>query len=209
MVVVVPQAVVPDDVPGTGAFRDFLDLRTAVIEYVQRPDVADVFTRFVALAESRLNRTLRMREQVKTVTLTVTSGVAALPEDFAEMIGLYAPGGGEYVQQTSQQVNAGGCYYAIEGGNIVAPHIAGDVEVSYYAMLPPLSASTTTTNWLLTRYPDIYLYGVGFEAAKHVRDAELAQASKFMLDDAIATARSDDFDARYSRARVRVSGVTP
>lgn len=209
MVVVVPQAVVPDDVPGTGAFRDFLDLRTAVIEYVQRPDVADVFTRFVALAESRLNRTLRMRDQLKTVTLTITGGVAALPEDFAEMFGLYAPGGGEYVQQTGQQVNAGGCYYAIEGNKIVAPRIAGDVEVSYYAMLPPLSASTTTTNWLLTRYPDIYLYGVGFEAAKYVRDAELAQASKFMLDDAIATARSDDFDARYSRARVRVSGVTP
>lgn len=209
MVVVVPQAVIPDDVPGTGAFRDFLDLRTAVIEYVQRPDVADVFTRFVALAESRLNRTLRMREQVKTVTLTIASGVAALPEDFAEMIGLYGSGGGEYVQQTGQQVKDGGRYYAIEGGNIVAPNIAGDVEASYYAMLPPLSATPTTSNWLLNRYPDIYLYGVGFEAAKYVRDAELAQASKFMLDDAIATARSDDFDARYSRARVRVSGVTP
>ena len=209
MTVVVPQAVVPDDTPGTGAFRDFLDLRTAVVEYVQRPDAVDVFPRFVALAESRLNRTLRMRDQITTTTLTITDGVAVLPTDFAEMIGLYAPGGGEYVQQSSQRVNDGGRYYAIEGGNVVAPQIAGEVEMSYYAMLPPLSASITTTNWLLTKYPDIYLYGVGFEAAKYVRDAELAQASKFLMDDAIATARSDDFDARYSRARVRVAGVTP
>ena len=209
MVVVVPQAIVPDDLPGTGAFRDYLDLRTAVVEHVQRPDIADVFPRFVALAESRLNRTLRMREQVTTVTLTIGDGAVDLPADFAEMIGVFTAGGAEYVQQSSGRVRSGGSYYSIEGAQIVAPEISGDVIVSYYATLAPLSATLTTTNWLLARYPDVYLYAVGFEAAKYARDAELAQASKFMMDDAIETAKADDAKARYSRARVRVAGVTP
>ena len=210
MVVVVPQAIVPDDTAGTGAFRDFLDLRTAVLEHVQRPDIADVFPRMVALAESRFNRLLRMREQMKTVTLTLTDKAVDLPADFSELIGVYGAGGMEYVQQSPQRVaSTGNCYYSIEGAQLIAPSIGGDLTVSYYATLPPLTATLTTSNWLLARYPDIYLYGVGFEAAKYARDAELAQLSKFMLDDAIATAMTDDTRARYSRARVRVAGVTP
>lgn len=209
MVVVVPQAIIPDDLPGTGAFRDFLDLRTAVVEYVARPDIADVFGRFVGLAESRFNRLLRMREQIVSTTLTVSDGAVSLPADYQEIIGVFRPDGGEYVQQSVQKVAEGWYYYAVNGSQIIAPKIEGDVRVDYYASIPPLAATLTTTNWLLERYPDVYLYGVGFEAAKYVRDAELAQASKFLMDDAVATARADDTQARYARSRVRVAGVTP
>lgn len=210
MVVVVPQAISPEELSITTAFRDFLDLRTAVVEYVKRPDIADVFPRLLAMAESRLNRDLRMREQMTTTTLSLIDGVVDLPDDFAEMLGVFNGTGQEYVQQSLQHIaSRSSCNYSIEGGQIVAPLIGGDLTVSYYAKIPPLAETLTTTNWLLERYPDVYLYGVGFEASKYVRDSDLAQASKFMLDDSISTAMADDTRARFSRTRVRVAGVTP
>ena len=187
-------------------FADLLDLRTAVIEQVGRPDIADVFPRFVAMAESRLNRSLRMREQISNAVIAFSSGAGSLPSDFSEMIGLFAPSGAEYVQQSPQHMN--GYTYSIQSGQIVSPLIGGDANALYYATIPALVAMTDS-NWLLDRYPDIYLYAVAFEAAKHGRDKELAGDMRGLMDDAIATAKGDDEAARYSRARVRVAGCTP
>lgn len=207
MVVVVPGSYAPPSSFGAGAFNDFLDLRTAVIEHVRNPGISDVFPRLVALAESRLNRTLRMREQIVNGTITMASGRAALPDNYAEMIGLYSANGCEYLQQSPQHKR--GYWYSVQGGEIVAPCIAGTLQMDFYSTIPPLGDSITTSNWLLLKYPDVYLYSVAFEAAKYLRDAELAAQTKGLMDDAIATAKGDDESARYSRARVRVAGVTP
>ena len=61
------------------AFDDFLDLRTGVFEQIGRSDIADVFPRLTKLAEARLNRELRCREQITEATLTFSGGVASLP----------------------------------------------------------------------------------------------------------------------------------
>jgi Tol biopolymer transport system component len=187
-------------------FADLLDLRTAVIEQVGRPDIADVFPRFVAMAESRLNRSLRMREQISNAVIAFYDGTGSLPDDFSEMIGLFAPNGAEYVQQSPQHMT--GYTYSVRSGLIVSPLISGDATALYYATIPALEAMTDS-NWLLERYPDIYLYSVAFEAAKHGRDKEMAGDMRGLMDEAIATAKADDDTARYSRARVRVAGCTP
>lgn len=209
MTVVIPEPEGADVLPGTEAFRDYIDLRTAVVEMVGRPDIADVFPRLIGLAESRLNRDLRMREQIATATVVFTAGRGTIPTGLREIIGIYSPNGHEYVQQTPQRVAQGGYYYSLEGSEIVAPRFEGDMRVDYYATIPPLSASVTTTNWLLDLYPDLYLYATGFEAAKYVRDGELIQTTKMLLDDALNSARADDERTRYARARVRVAGCTP
>ena len=210
MVVVVPESSSPPSPTAlTAAFQDWIDLRTAVIEIVDNPGIADVFPRLLALAESSLNRTLRFRDQIKTATITFTDGVAALPLDFAEAIALYASTGYEYVQQAPQTVRANGCYYSIENSSLVSEGISGDLTFQYYASLPPLGETVTTSNWLLQRYPDIYLYAVGLEAAKYVKSGDLIQSTREALGEAIVTARGDDSRARYSRAKVRVAGVTP
>lgn len=207
MVVVVPGSYPPPVTFDAGALADFLDLRTAVIEHVSNPGIADVFPRLVALAESRFNRTLRMREQITNTTLTMTAGRGPLPANFAEMIGIYDGSGAEYLMQSPQHRH--GYYYSIQGSEVVAANITGSLAMDYYAMIPPLGSSITTSNWLLARYPDVYLYAVSFEAAKYAHDAELAMAAKGLMDDAIALAKGDDEAARYSRSCVRVAGPTP
>lgn len=194
------------------AFADLLDLRTAVVEQVGRADIVDVFPRLVRLAEAGFNRNIRTKEQIATATLTFASGVAALPSDFAEAIGLYNASGYEYVQQPVQAtraINGAGSFYSIAGSNITVNGYDGDLTLQYYATLPTITDGMTDTNWLLTKYPGVYLYGVALEAAKHLRDAEMGKAYAALLRQELDDLSADDFRARYSRARVRLQGVTP
>lgn len=193
------------------AFTDYLDLRTAVLEQVGDTSLSDVFDRLTKLAEARLNRELRLSDQITETTLTISGGSAALPSDFLEMIGVYNGSGYEYVAQPSQANRTTGpqSYYGIEGGNLVTKGPDGDRTIQYYAAIPTLTTSLTTTNWLLAKYPAVYLYAVAFEAAKHKRDAELAGQMGGLMNDEISAARADDDRKRYARARVRVQGVNP
>lgn len=190
-------------------FADLLDLQVAVVEHVGRPDIVDVFPRLVKMAEVGFSRKLRTRDQVTSALLSAAEGTVALPDDFAEMIGVYDANGDEYMQQTMQAAQvAGNNYYTISAlsggdGDLM------DVEIHYYATIPTIADSMTATNWLLAKHPGLYLYGVGLEAAKHIRDGELIQATKMALDMEYQDIRSDDENARYSRARVRVAGPTP
>lgn len=189
------------------AFSDYLDLRTAVVEMVGDAGIADVFDRLTKLAEARFNRDLRTRFQVSQVTLTVAEGVAALPGDFAEAIGVYDAQGREYIGQTLQMQRAGGAYYSLDG-SLLRGH-DGDVTLEYYAKVPTLTERMEASNWLLEQYPDAYLYGVSVEAAKYRRDVDGARALEAMREMAVSDIRADDSRARYSRARVRVKGPTP
>lgn len=188
------------------AFSDYLDLRTAVLEMAGRTDITDVFDRFTLLAESRLNRELRCRDQITQTTVTVSGGSAALPSDFREMIGVYDANGCEFVQQPPQAVKpTGNSFYSIENGNIVGKD--SEYTVQYYAAIPTLTTSLTTTNWLLAKYPEVYLYAITAEAAKYPPiQTELVPAFENYRDDAITDAQADDHRQRYSRARVRLQG---
>lgn len=180
------------------AFADYLDLRTAVIEMVGKPDIADVFDRLTKLAETRLNRELRMRQQVVETTVTITAGSAPLPSDYAEIIGVYDQSGREFLTKTLQDVQ--------DDDTTVSD---GEYGLQYYAKLPTLTTNPTTTNWLLSEYPDLYLYAVGHEAARHVRDVELIEVTGGLRQQALDEASGNDDASRWARARVRVKGPTP
>ena len=189
---------------------DYLDLQTAVIEQVANPDIADVMPRFVAFAETRLNRELRTRDMMAQAAITIASGVAPLPTGFLEAVGLFAANGCEYVQQPIHAVKDGldHGFYAVQGGNIMC-NADGAKVLDYYTALPSLNASITATNWLLAKYPALYLAAVSYEAAKHLRDIDGAQALRAIYDMELSDARADDSRARYSRARVVIQGDTP
>lgn len=191
------------------AFSDYLDLRTAALELVGRTDIADTFDRAVKMAEARLNRELRTRAQIAESALTVSGGTAALPSDFLEVIALYDGSGLEMPVQTTRFARSTWqtAFHAISGSSLVGPD--GDVTLQYYAALPSLTSSMTASNWLLQRYPDLYLYAAASEAAKQARDVEGAQAFEALRAQALAGVMADDSAARYARAAVRVVGVTP
>lgn len=191
------------------AFSDYLDLRTAVIEQVGNPGIADVFDRLTQLAEARFNRKLRTREQIETTMLTLSGNVATLPADFLEVIGVYGANGYELTGQTLQRTEGMNwrSYYSI--GNTEINGNDGEITFQYYATIPTLTTGLNASNWLLAKYPEAYLYGVGYEAATYLKDVEQAQIAMALRDESLQEIEADDNLARYARANVRVKGCTP
>ena len=176
------------------AFQNIIDLRFAVSDTVGNRTISDVFPRLVSLAENDINTRLRTRWQIRDTVLTFDASEAALPPDFLDMIRIKGCGAGEY-QVTSWA--------------IVMPRAQGDRDAQYYARIPTLTCSPTACNWLLQRYPNVYLYGVALEAAKFLKDVDLATTTAGLYGDALRQLQIDDERARYSISKTRVRGLTP
>lgn len=177
---------------------DFLDLRLAVSDHVGNRAISDVFPILVQMAESDLNSRLRTRQQIVEATLTFEDGVSPLPPDYMELISV--------TDVCGRPLHPA---YQADGFNFTLPGYSGDITIRYYACLPTLTSSPTASNWLLKRYPAIYLYGVGLQAAKHLKDVELAQATDQLYSYALSSLTNDDYRARWSNQKVRIQGVTP
>lgn len=125
-------------------------------------------------------------------------------------MGVFDGAGVEYVQQPVQALQGAQSrgYYAVSGSSIIAKNDE-TLSLIYYAKVPTLTTSLTTSNWLLQKHPGVYLYGVGLEAAKYLRQVDVAEATASFLDMEIKDANGQDAQERYGRSRVRVQGPTP
>lgn len=193
-------------------FSSYDELKTAIAEWLARPGDATLTPfvgAFVTLAESRLNRRLRVRAMEATTTLTLAGALTALPTDFLELKGVRLAGGGRTVlpyappmvlDAVEQRTPSGRPrLHTLCGESLrVAPAPDGpqDVELTYYRRLPALSASQPS-NWLLAAAPDVYLYGSLLEAAPFLMSDERLpvwsaafEAALRSLTDADATGRS-------------------
>lgn len=194
------------------AFADALDLKFAVADHVGNRSISDVWPRLVQMAETQLNQRLRTLWQVKDATLDFSDGAADLPADFLEMLSVYGivgsqlhsgPRGDQRLPGTSFST------YSIGDGKIYIRGYGGDRDIQYYAKIPTLSSSLSATNWLLERYPETYLYAVALQAAKWLKDVDLAQATDQLYGYAIQAIKIDDERARWGNGVVRVQGITP
>jgi len=194
------------------AFADYLDLRFAVGDYVGNRNISDVMPRLVQMAESRLNRELRTTWQVKDGTLAFNEGAATLPADFLEMLHVYGLNGHQIKSgPLSDYQRPGSSFdrYEIQGNSITIRGFSGGRQFQYYAKLPTLTASASASNWLLEQFPDVYLYAVGLEAAKFLKDLELVQVTDAMLRQSLKSVKIDDERHRWSNTSVRIGGPTP
>lgn len=181
----------------------YLDLKTAVADYLQRSDLTSFIPTFIELATVRLSDELRTPEMEAVATTTITGEWTALPINF-RAIKLFEAGGKvlEYATpwQLQKLVQASATptvpVYTIQDMQFrVYPFpTSTTVELTYYASIPAMSVSTDT-NWLLTKRPDVYL------------QASLAQARLFLHDDerlAAAEAFTDKYIAEANRAARRI-----
>lgn len=171
--------------------QDFLELRLAVADLVGTRSISDVLPSLTRRAETVLNRRLRTMWQVAEFTPAWADNEAALPDDFLQL-----------VNSTN--------LLTIGAGTITRkPYYTCPADLAYYAALPTITTGPTDTNWLLTQYENAYLYAVGVEAAKHLRQPEVAMTTQAMLDGEIQAIKIEDDRARYSHRSVRVAGLTP
>ena len=63
----------------------YATLKSDVAGWLLRDDLTTAIPSFVRLAEASIRRDLRIRQMLRTYTLTISAQSQALPEDFMEM----------------------------------------------------------------------------------------------------------------------------
>jgi hypothetical protein len=204
------------------ALDTYANVQTAIITHAFRTgdtDFAAAVPDFITMTESRINRVLRVREMEESATISVSVGYGWLPDDYLEFrrvvantspttpLELVTPdfAAGEYRTTYSGYPS----HFTIIGDRIrVFPSTDATLAMNYYAKIPALSA-TNTTNWLLTKAPELYLYGGLVEAGPFMMDDAAAARYAALFQKAMSDLMSADTGARYARATMRVSGPTP
>ena len=176
---------------------------------------ADALVDCIARAEAKINRKVRLREMEQLATATYqTSGKAiedrriALPTDYVEWLDLRW-------KKASQDDTA------YREAIFVAPEriheYYGRNDELWYTLRSQIEFNRSTdgeeyelmmhyikqwdiasdaTNWLLTNYPDAYLYGACMEVSIHLRDKEAGAAYRVLFEEALA-----ELDALSERGR--------
>lgn len=204
------------------ALDTYAALQASVIRYAFRDgdtDFASAVPDFITLTESRINRELRVAEMEAAATITLTNSAGTLPTDYLEFrrvvantspttpLELVTPdfAAGEYGTTYSGYP----VHFTITGNTItVFPSTTATIALRYYQKVPALSDSNTT-NWLLAKAPEIYLYGALVEAGPFMMDDAAAARYAALFQKAMRDLMSADTGARYARATMRVSGPTP
>ena len=175
------------------AITTYGELKTAVSSWLHRSDLTANVPDFIAMAEWRVARDLRVQQLITTssVTISAAGNSVALPSGFLELVNCQIASGAElsYVPpDTIDRISGAGTpwVYTLLGQNIqVGPSwtAGGNLSLSYYKKETQLSDSTTT-NWYITNVPDALLYG------------SLLEASPFLLADT----RIDVWQRFYDRS---------
>lgn len=188
------------------------ELISSVSDWLHRSDLSNVIEDYITLCEARLNRNLRVQEMIqRSSTPTIPQDpYLELPDDYLQLQNIEVDASPnfplKYVTPTvmdrkyrtdaQKQPTA----YTLIGNQIqlgLVPDAVYTIEIAYYAKIPALT-DANTTNWLLTKYPDIYLYGCLLLGKAYVQDEQRIAIWKAGYDEAIAELKSSDKKAKHS-----------
>lgn len=171
------------------SITNYSELQAAMASWLNRGDLSANIIDFITLAEAQLSTDLKTRLMEAKVTLSTVAGTktVALPTDMLEMRRLQVVG--TYNQPLSYRspdelsidyasnMSAQPIVFTVVGGNIELapiPDAVYSLELTYQQRIPALSVSNTT-NWLLTNWPNAYLYASLMASAPFIMsDARLA-----------------------------------
>lgn len=161
-------------------------LKTSIGNWLNREDLTSQIPDFISLAEARFNRELRVNAMVQRDYTTATLDYVALPTDWlqAVTIAVTSPADTysalsyvsteEYNDLRKDGMTGTPRYFTIIDDNILLLPWPGSnvtVELIYYGQIEALSDSNTS-NWLLARSPDLYLYTSLLQAEAYLQNDE-------------------------------------
>ena len=194
---------------------NYTELQSAVTGWLHRTNLAANVPDFIALAEARLARDLRLQRMITTSTLSTVASTptVALPTGWLEWrrLRLQAPAQGlEYLSATqwaekyAYSDTGAPLHYLVEGQELrlgPTPDAVYSIDVQFYKM--PDALSVTASNWLLTAHPGLYLWAALAEAAPFMAADQRVQLweTKYQAD--LLAARAADARAMSSGSNLR------
>ena len=183
------------------AIANYTDLQSAIADFLNRDDLANVIPTFVEMAEAALNRDLRHWRNENRAVAPVAARYNALPSDFVEPIRMELAGDktkvsliSHYEMQMLREANRDAAgkpvNYNITQGEIElypTPDGTYQLEMYYYGKIPSLASAASGTNQILTNFPDAYLYGSLVHTAPYLGDDQRLQVWGAMYQNIIET----------------------
>jgi hypothetical protein len=184
------------------AFTSYDNLKTNIADYLARSDLNDKIPMFVALAEKRLNRDLRLRQTLQQSTYTLDSGFQVpTPSDFLEMKDIHIDANPiinldfKTVSQFYRLANVSGSgnpinYTLVSNNFVLAPRPTGSsvINMTYYK-IPKILSDTNPSNEYLDVCPDLLLY------------ASLVESAPFLMNDE----RLTTWESLYTRGLTSIT----
>lgn len=180
---------------------DYASLKTEAAEWAWRTgdteftDRLDVILQMVGARFNRKLPDLRVMEEEAALTGTVDADTVSLPSDYIDPISLHLTTFGvltklspsvpeSMLRSTVASIPEA---WAIDGTNILLNCPCNQAHTFKFRYRKSFTLDdTTTTNWLLTNHPDVYLAGVLVWGGLLQRDTEEATKWKALLEEGIA-----------------------
>ena len=182
------------------ALATYSDLKTAIANHLARTDLTDQMDDFIDLAEARLGRELKTRSQESFTNVSTGDEFVTMPTDLRKVRMVRITTGTPNVLKADTPNDlfsnfgtgqARPTNFCIVGEQIILrpiPDTTYTVQITMGEGMNSLSDSNTT-NTVLTRYPDAYLYG------------SLAPAYRYLLDET----RASFYDGLTSTAILEIN----
>lgn len=199
------------------ALATYSDLQTSVANFLHRGDLTSIIPDLITLAEVRINGDLdaRLQDTQATLTCTPTVEYVALPTDLINIRHLSVESTTPVVTldymapdtfETSYAWGLTGTpqAYTVIGTNIFlapVPDTSYTLDCFYKAKVPAIASAVSGTTWLLTNYPNVYLYATLCEAAPYLKDDARLQVWEAKYNESVAAVNNQDW---YSGSTMKV-----
>ena len=204
------------------ALTNYTTLKTSIANWLNRSDLtSEIADDFIKLTEADFNSKLRIRKMVAQTSFTIDSETEALPTGFLQVRDIYILNGNTKVPLTyttpSQMDSTVGTSttglpnsFTILGDTFrfsPKPDATYTAFINYYKSFDALS-DTTTTNYILTTHPAIYLYGSLFHAANFLGgiNPQQVQTWQQMFATAMERLELNDREDQVSGSPLQIRG---
>ena len=200
------------------ALTTYDELKASIADFLDRDDLTTVIPDFISLAETQMNREIRHYRMEKRATANLDTQYTALPNDFLQPIRFVITGSDvstleqaspleiSKLREANNDTTGTPDTYSILDSSIEVfpkPDATYTLEMLYYEKIDALN-SGNTSNWLLTNYPDAYLYGSLMHTAPYLAEDNRIQTWAALYQKAISDINSESERSKTAAAGRRI-----
>lgn len=193
----------------------YAELQTALATYTHRDDTTLRLPEFIQMGEADLNARIRTNDQEDTDSqnMSTSANTLALPSGYLEATRLEYTSDLSEIPFVASPLLVANVYsgqpkkYTIRDANMVfdmTPDSAYAVKLYYRKKY---DIATDSTNWLLTNYPNLYLYSAMVHALIYEMNDSRAQMFRGYLDSEITMVNRSEAKKRNTQNAIMLSDL--
>ena len=191
------------------AITKYSELKTAIADFLNRDDLTSAIPTFISLAEAQIARDVRSWRQERRVQTPLDERYEALPSDFIQAERLTLDSGEQLrlisvedmaKYRANNDSPAKPRFFALSTDQIEyypTPTGSEVLDMVYCARVASLS-DAEPTNWILEKFPDVYLYGSLIHSAGYLQEDARSNQWAQLYSSAVAGINSESYRSKYS-----------